>query len=247
MEALLAELLAMVDASPGDVGIAVEAVRGLAAAIMGTEDAYDAEGFAAQLIQLHVRFPHERTVTEVFLQGVINAAAVLGSFEKREAAGMFANITRSLSAASDGDARMLARHAEMLAVVIAGYTAAGDVTAVDQLLVEVKELREKTSSFLVQFQCARALAKASMAYGNRREFVKLQSVLKWLRGLTEEWPESREMAGQLAWGVFNAMMANMSEGHAAEGRKLQREMMELEQRFPKLQMGDPGELRVRLG
>ena len=55
------------------------------------------------------------------------------------------------------------------------------------------------------------------------------------------------MAGQLAWGVFNTLMANMSEGNAAEGRKLQREMMELEQRFPKLQMGDPGELRVRIG
>lgn len=134
---------------------------------------------------------------------------------------------------------MLARHAEMLAVAIAGYATEGDVEAVDRLVAEVKEVRRQTSDFPVQFQCARAFAKASVAYGNRREMVRLQSVLKLLRGLTEDWPQSRDMAGQLAWGVFNALMANLSSGDQAEEKRLKGEFQELETRFPKLYMGDP--------
>lgn len=236
---LVHELFSMVDASPADTGIALQAARGLALSIVGTGNSADASTLAAQLIQLHLRFPNERGGSEMLAQGAINAAAMLGSFQEFEAAAQFVSITSTLSAASSGDLWMLARHAEMLAVAIACNATEGDVEAVNRLVAEVKDVRRQTSDFPVQFQCARAFAKASVAYGNRREMVRLQSVLKWLRGLTEDWPEARAMAGQLAWGLFNALMANLSGRDQAEEKRLKRELQELESRFPKLHMGDP--------
>jgi hypothetical protein len=242
---LVHELLAMVDASRGDAVIALQAARGLAVSIVGAQNPGDASELAAQLIQLHLRFPDDRGVREMLAQGAINAVAMLGSFHELETAAQFVNITRTFSAAAPGDIRMEASHAEMLAAAIAGYATEGDVAAVDRFVAEVKELRRQTSAFPILFQCARAFAQASTAYGNRREMVKLGSVLNWLRVLSEEWPQDREMAGQFAWGLFNALMVNACIGDDATGRRIKREWGELEGKFPNLRTGDPAGPRIR--
>jgi AAA ATPase domain len=238
-EQLVEELLSMADRRPADKDLAFQATRGLASSLTGTANAEEVTTVMAEILHLHGRFPGDSELTAMVVLACINAAAMLGHFNQRERLGEFIEITRTLSASFPNNSWMLARHAEILAVAIAAHVVEGDREVIDDLLVEVEDVKRRSCEHVVHFQCARAFAKACMAYGNRREITGLECVLEGLRALLHGHPESRDMAGQLAWGLFNALIANLSIGDTAQADRAQQEMEELTTKFPNLYMGDP--------